>query len=60
MTTPRVEKPGTAEELARILHECETARHSVVPLGGGKAMGMGNAVARCDVTLSTARLDRVL
>jgi glycolate oxidase FAD binding subunit len=57
---PAVEKPGTAEELARILREAGTARHAVTPVGGGKAMGMGNPVERCDVELHTTRLDRVL
>ncbi|HET7419692.1 MAG TPA: FAD-binding oxidoreductase [Candidatus Dormibacteraeota bacterium] len=54
------ERPATAEEVARILHDAETARHAVVPVGGGKATGMGNPVERCDVTLHTSRLDRVL
>ena len=56
---PAVEKPATAEELARILHEAETARHVVVPVGGGRAMGMGNPIEG-DVHLHTGRLDRVL
>lgn len=55
-----VEKPGSAEELARILREAGTARHAVVPVGGGRAMGMGNPVERCDVEIHTTRLDRVL
>jgi glycolate oxidase FAD binding subunit len=57
---PAVEKPATAEQLARILHDAETARHSVVPVGGGKAMGMGNPADAPDVLLHTTRLDRVL
>ena len=60
VATSAVEKPATAEELARILHEAETARHAVVPIGGGRAMGMGNPVERCDLLLHTTRLDRVL
>lgn len=60
VTTPAVEKPATAEELAAILRESGTARHAVVPIGGGKAAGMGNPVERCDVLLHTTRLDRVL
>ena len=57
---PTVEKPATAEELARILHEAETARHAVVPVGGGRAMGMGNPAENPDVLLHTSRLDRML
>ena len=57
---PAVERPASAEELARTLHEAETARHSVVPVGGGRASGMGNPVESTDVFLHTTRLDRVL
>jgi glycolate oxidase FAD binding subunit len=57
---PAVEKPSTAEELARILQEAATARHAVVPVGGGRASGMGNPLQRCDVELHTTRLDRVI
>lgn len=32
----------------------------VVPVGGGRARGMGNPLERCDVLLHTTRLDRVL
>jgi glycolate oxidase FAD binding subunit len=60
VSAPAIEKPASAEELARILHEAATARHAVTPVGGGRAMGMGNPVERCDVELHTTRLDRVL
>jgi glycolate dehydrogenase FAD-binding subunit len=55
-----VEKPSSAEELARILKEAATARLAVVPVGGGRASGMGNPLERCDVELHTAQLDRVI
>ena len=55
-----VEKPASAEELARILHEAETARHTVMPVGGGRAVGMGNPSESCDLELHTTRLDRVI
>src|SRR4029077_18174999 len=60
VTAPAIEKPATAEQLASILREAGTARHAVVPVGGGRAAGMGNPVERCDVLLHTSRLDRVL
>jgi glycolate oxidase FAD binding subunit len=60
VSAPTVEKPASAEDLARILDEAATARHAVVPVGGGRAMGMGNPVERCDLLLHTTRLDRVL
>ncbi|HEV2476847.1 MAG TPA: FAD-binding oxidoreductase [Candidatus Dormibacteraeota bacterium] len=60
VTDPAVEKPSSAEELARILSEAATARHAVVPVGGGRASGMGNPLERRDVELHTTRLDRVI
>ena len=60
VATPAVEKPTSAEELARILHNAERSRHAVVPVGGGRAAGMGNPVESCDVLVHTSRLDRVL
>jgi glycolate oxidase FAD binding subunit len=52
--------PATADELAKNLREAAESKVSVVPVGGGKARGMGNPPQRCDVLLETRRLDRVL
>lgn len=60
MNAPVIEKPATAEELARRLHEAEAARLAVVPIGGGRASEMGNPLERCDIELHTSRLDRVV
>jgi len=60
VTEPAVENPSTAEELARTLHEGAKSGHAVVPVGGGRASGMGNPVGRCDVLVHTSRLDRVI
>jgi glycolate oxidase FAD binding subunit len=60
VVTTAIEKPATAEELARRLHEAAQGGFAVVPVGGGKAAGMGGAPSRCDVELHTAGLDRVL
>jgi FAD/FMN-containing dehydrogenase len=57
---PAAEKPSTAEELAKRLHEAAKSKSAVVPVGGRRASGMGGAPARCDVELHTTRLDRVL
>jgi glycolate oxidase FAD binding subunit len=59
-TAPVVEKPATAEELARRLGEAAAAGSVVVPVGGGRSSLMGPAPQRCDVELHTTRLDRVL
>ena len=55
-----VETPASAEQLARILHEAETARHTVLTVGGGRALGMGNPAESCDVEVHTTQLDRVI
>jgi glycolate oxidase FAD binding subunit len=60
VNAPAVEKPATAEELARRLHEAAEARLAVVPVGGGRASAMGDPPKRCDLELHTSRLDRVL
>ena len=60
VTSPAIEKPATAEELASRLREAAEARSAVIPVGGGRARGLGNAPERCDVELHTTRLDRVL
>jgi glycolate dehydrogenase FAD-binding subunit len=57
---PVVEKPSTAEELARRLHQAADSKSAVVPVGGGRAAGMGGPPQRCDVELHTTGLDRVL
>ncbi|HXM72225.1 MAG TPA: FAD-binding oxidoreductase [Candidatus Dormibacteraeota bacterium] len=60
LKAPVAEKPSTAEELAKRLHEAADSKSAVVPVGGGRASGMGGAPARCDLELHTTRLDRVL
>ena len=60
VTSPTVEKPASADELARRLHEAATSKLAVVPVGGGRASGMGDPLDRCDVLLHTTLLDRVI
>ncbi len=55
-----VEKPQTAEELAGVLREAESAGKAVTPVGGGRASKMGGVLERCDVELHTTALDRVI
>jgi glycolate oxidase FAD binding subunit len=54
------EKPATAEELARRLHEAAEAGTAVFPVGGGRAAEMGDPPARDGIELHTTALDRVL
>jgi glycolate oxidase FAD binding subunit len=60
VSAPVTEKPATAEELARKLCDAAGEKLSVVPLGGGRASGMGCPLERCDVIMQTTRLDRVI
>ena len=57
---PAVERPATADEVARILRDASDGGLAVCPIGGGKASEMGDPPDRCDVELHTTRLDRVL
>jgi len=52
--------PRTADEVASVLHEAAQSKLAVVPVGGGRARGMGGVLDGCDVELHTSRLDRVL
>lgn len=60
VSAPVTEKPASAEELARKLRDAAGAKLFVVPVGGGRASGMGCPVERCDVIMQTTRLDRVI
>src|SRR5215472_12777976 len=61
VVSPRaVERPASAEELAASLRDAASQRLAVVPVGGGRARGMGDVLAQCDVELHTTRLDRVI
>jgi glycolate oxidase FAD binding subunit len=57
---PAVEKPATAEGLARRLGELAVAGAAVIPVGGGMSSRMGAAPLRNDIELHTTQLDRVL
>lgn len=60
MTPGFVATPGSVEELAAALAAANEHHAAVVPWGGGLQMALGNAPARYDVALRTAKLDRVL
>ena len=60
LTPGRVETPSTPEQLAEALGTAAAAGESVVPVGGGRALGLGDALERFDVALETSRLTRIL
>jgi glycolate oxidase FAD binding subunit len=56
----RTEAPSSPDHLARLLCEAATAEQAVVPVGGGRLLGMGDPLERFDLALETQRLNRVL
>jgi glycolate oxidase FAD binding subunit len=60
LSPKRVERPATAEELAEALRTAADAGEAVVPVGGGRALGLGDVPERFDVALETRGLCRVL
>jgi glycolate oxidase FAD binding subunit len=59
--TPRmVCEPDNAEDLAQALRWARDAGLKVSPRGGGTKMGWGNRPTRCDLVMSTIRLNHVL
>lgn len=52
--------PTDAQETASVLAEAHAAARSVIPVGGGTALGLGNVPPRIDQVLSTARLSGII
>jgi len=52
--------PATAEELAEQLRDAGAKRQTIALRGHGSKSGMAGPVAASDVTISTARLNRIL
>lgn len=55
-----VVRPGTQDEVSRVVAACARAGAAMIPWGGGTAMGLGNAPARAQVVLCLDRLDRLV
>ena len=52
--------PATPQEVAQVLHFCESGGLAVVPRGGGTKLSLGNRPHKVDFVLSTARLNNVV
>jgi glycolate oxidase FAD binding subunit len=60
-TQPRiVVEPGSEKELASVLRVANEAGLAVIPHGAGTKLSWGNPLARADLLLSTARLDKII
>jgi glycolate oxidase FAD binding subunit len=55
-----VVRPGTQDEVSKVLTACAAANAAVIPWGGGAAMGLGNPPRRADVVMPLDRLDRIV
>jgi len=54
-----VERPRSEEELARLLAEAARDGQAVIPVGGGRLLGMGDPPERFDLALETAGLAEI-
>ena len=52
--------PGTAKQVAEVLHYCSGADLTIVPRGGGTKLSLGNPPKAADFILSLERLNRVV
>ncbi len=53
-------RPDTADELAAILRAADDDGMAVIPVGGGRALCMGDPPRSFDLALSTTALDRIV
>jgi glycolate oxidase FAD binding subunit len=53
-------RPRSAERVAEALVEARRAGQAVIPVGGGRLLGMGDLPERWDVALQTRGLNRIL
>ncbi|MCY3801941.1 MAG: FAD-binding oxidoreductase [Chloroflexi bacterium] len=53
-------EPHSAEEMAAVLKAADDARAAVVPRGSGTKLALGNVPSDYRISVSTARLDKVL
>ena len=60
LTASSVEKPAGAEALARRLKEAAGDGQAVIPVGGRRALGLGDPPERFDLALDTTGLDRII
>jgi glycolate oxidase FAD binding subunit len=56
----RIERPSSPEELAEVLCGAAAAGEAVIPVGGGRALGLGDPPRRFDLALETTGLNRML
>ena len=55
-----VVRPGTQDEVSKVVAACARTGAAMIPWGEGTAMGMGNPPARAQVVVQLGRLDRIV
>jgi len=55
-----VRGPSSSQELAEVLEEAAEDNRAVVPVGGGRALSVGNMTSNSALALSTRSLSRIL
>jgi glycolate oxidase FAD binding subunit len=55
-----VETPPDGAAVAELLAEAASLSHSVIPVGGGTALALGNPPSSADIALSTSRLAGII
>ena len=53
-------RPGTQDEVSKVASVCAAAGATMIPRGGGTAMGLGNRPSRADAVVQLDRLDRIV
>jgi glycolate oxidase FAD binding subunit len=56
----KTERPETEKEVARLLRDAARSGRAVIPIGGGRLLGMGNRPQRFDIALDMTGLDQVI
>ncbi len=56
----KTERPETEKEVARLLRDATKSGQAVIPIGGGRLLGMGNRPERFDIALDMTGLDQVV
>jgi len=53
-------RPGTQDEVSKAVSACAAAGATMIPWGGGTAMGLGNRPSCADAVVRLDRLDRIV
>jgi glycolate oxidase FAD binding subunit len=53
-------RPGTQNEVSKVAATCSAAGATMIPWGGGTAMGLGNRPSSADAVVQLDRLDRIV